>query len=385
MDTADVVIVGAGLVGLSTAYHLAERGIRHVVVLEREPSFGLGSSGHSAGGIRLQFGLASNVRFSQYGIQMLKEFDTRFGVSASFNACGYLFLTRDPRRWSMMQEAADLQRSLGVAVETLDAEEVRRRFSYVGIDDLAGATFGPHDGVADPFAVMYGFSRRARELGVRILYGREVTAITMERHRITGVDTRGGPIASPIVVNAAGPYARVVGRMAGVEVPVVPYRRAVYVTAPTEALPRRMPMTLDFDTTSYVRREGESLLLGMSDPTEPSGFDCALDEASLIRLIEAVTGWVPELQHTSLMRGWAGLYEITPDDNPVIDGAATAGQPMPEGFYIAAGFSGHGFQHAPAAGRALAELIAGQVPFVDLSPFRWARFHDALRSEPFVI
>lgn len=385
MDTADAVIVGAGLVGLSIAYHLVEQGIRDVVVVERESSFGQGSSGRSAGGIRLQFGLASSIRFSQYGVQMLQEFEDRFGVPASFNPCGYLFLTRDPGRWAVMQAAAELQRSLGVEVETLGAEEVRDRFPYVMMDDLAGATFGPQDGVADPFAMMYGFSRRARQLGARILYGAEVTAITVERHRITGVDTSGGPIASPIVVDAAGPHARAVGDMAGVAVPVDPYRRAVYVTAPTDVFPRTMPMTLDFETTSYVRREGESMLLGMSDPTEPSGFDTTLDQDSLIRLIEAVTRWAPSLQRTSLMRGWAGLYEITPDHNPIIDGAPTAGWQLPEGFYIAAGFSGHGFQHAPAAGRALVDLICGQPPFVDLTPFRWARFQESLQPEPYVI
>lgn len=385
MDTADAVIVGAGLVGLSIAYHLVEQGMRDVVVVERESSFGQGSSGRSAGGIRLQFGLASSIRFSQYGVQMLKEFEGRFGVPASFNQCGYLFLTRDPKRWAVMQAAADLQRSLGVEVQTLGAGEVRRRFPYVVMDDLAGATFGPQDGVADPFAMMYGFSRRARELGARIVYGAEVTAITVEGHRVRGADTTAGPIASPMVVDAAGPHARAVGAMAGVAVPVDPYRRAVYVTAPTDVLPRAMPMTLDFETTSYVRREGESLLLGMSDPAEPSSFDTALDQDSLIRLIEAVTRWAPSLQHTSLMRGWAGLYEITPDHNPIIDGAATAGGKLPEGFYIAAGFSGHGFQHAPAAGRALAELMCGQAPFADLTPFRWARFQEALQPEPFVI
>jgi sarcosine oxidase subunit beta len=386
METADVVIVGAGLVGLSVAYHLTEQGVRDVALLEREPSFGQGSSGRSAGGIRLQYAHASSIRLSQYALAMFQRFEDTFGVSAGYDPCGYLFVTASEDRWRAMQEAAALQQAMGVPVETLTPDEVARRFPYVRLDGLVGGTLGLADGVADPYAVMQGWDKALRARGVRLYYGRPATGIRVAEGRISAVDTPLGPIATRVVVNAAGPYARQVGDMAGAVVPVDPYRRAVYVTGPTDALPSRMPMTLEFETTSYVRREGVSILMGMSDPNEPSSFNTHLDTATLERLVETVTRWVPALQEASVMRGWAGLYEVTPDNNPILDSAdAYDGAMGPQGFFVAAGFSGHGFQHAPGAGRVLAELIVGRPPFVDLSPFRWDRFGQGSARESFVI
>ncbi len=380
-EKADVVIIGAGLIGLSVAYHLAAKGVRNIMVLEKEASWGQGSSGRSAGGVRLQFGHPSNIKLSQYGLDMYLHFEELFGISASVDQCGYLFLTRDPTRWEKLLQIVAIQQSLGVPVETLSSQEVHYRFPYVQMDALVGATFCATDGTADPGAVAYGFARSCTALGVQIRNNEEATAILTNGGRVVAVKTSDGAISTPIVVNAAGPYARVVGRMIGLEIPVDPYRRQIYVTTPTDALPSRMPMTLEFETTSYLRREGASILFGMSDPDEPSSFNTNTDQSSLAKLVDALVQWVPAMSQASLMRGWAGLYEITPDDSPIIGTV-----PGIEGIYLANGFSGHGFMHAPGAGRALAELIIGQSPFVDLSPFAFERFTGRRQiEEPFII
>lgn len=381
MENADVVVIGAGLVGLSVAYHLAAKGCRHVVVLEREAVWASGSSGRSAGGVRLEFSHPSSVQFSHYGLNLISHFEEHFGVSASFHPCGYLFLTSNQERWDIIQQLSLMQRRLGVPVELLSPEEVRQRFRYVHRPALVGGTFCALDGVADPASVAYGFFRRAQELGVAMRFGEPVTGIQVEENGVVGVTTSKSHIATRKVVNAAGPYARDVGSMAGLDIPVMPFRRSIYVTDSFEGLPKEMPMTLDLDTTSYVRREGRAILLGMSDPEEPSSTNLETDRDSLEKLVGKVLEWVPALAGASIRRGWAGLYEVSPDDSAIIGEAK--GCP---GFYCANGFSGHGFMHAPAAGRVVAELIGGEEPFVDITPFRLERFKERSKTvESFVV
>lgn len=381
MESADVVVIGAGLIGLSVAYHLAAKGCPNVVVLEREAVWASGSSGRSAGGVRLEFSHPSSVQFSQYGLDMISHFQERFGVSSSFNPCGYLFLTGDRARWDIIQRLSIMQRHLGVPVELLSPEDVGRRFSYVRMPSLLGGTFCTFDGVADPASVAYGFFRRAHELGVAMRFGEAVTAIQVEEGSISEVMTPKGRIATHRVVNAAGPYARDVGLMVGLDVPVLPFRRSIYVTDSFDGLPRDMPMTLDLDTTSYLRREAHAMLLGMSDPEEPSSTNQETDQDALAKLVHRILQWVPALAEARIRRGWAGLYEVSPDDSAIIGEAEDC-----PGFYCANGFSGHGFMHAPAAGRVIAELILGDEPFVDIAPYHLERFKDRKNTiESFVV
>ncbi|MCY0907744.1 MAG: FAD-binding oxidoreductase [Sulfobacillus thermosulfidooxidans] len=380
-DNADVIIVGAGLIGLSIAYHLASKGISNVIVIDKEGVWGHGSSGRSAGGVRLEFSHPSAVKFSQYGLEMFRHFEDIFGISSSFNACGYLFLTRDASKWTVMQNLSLMQQALGVPVKCLSPQEVASQFSYVQMEGLVGGTFCADDGIADPGAVLYGFARRAIDLGVTIRLDEQVTGILMNHNHIAGVKTTKGIVMGGVVVNAAGPYAAAVGQMAGVEIPVRPYRRSIYVTTPFSKLPQTIPMTLELETTSYLRREGDSILLGMSDPHEPSSYHTDVDHQTLEKLIDTILRWVPNLAEASIMRGWAGLYEVSPDDTAIIGEV-----PEIPGFYMANGFSGHGFMHSPATGRVIAELIMGEEPFVDLTPFALARFNaDRPTPETFVI
>jgi sarcosine oxidase subunit beta len=368
---AEVVIVGGGVVGVSIAYHLASLGARDVVLLEREPVLGSGSTSRSAGGIRLQFGTAANVRLSQWSLDFFKRMREDLGADPGLRQVGYLMLVADARHWSDLLANVRMQRDLGVPVQALTPGEVAARFPYVDAADLAGATFCPEDGYADPHAVVQGMARQARRLGVVIRTGAEVTGLRVAGGRIAGVDTADGQLPARVVVNCAGPSAGTVGRMAGVDVPVLPYRRQVYVTAPYPGLPGDMPMVIDYDTASYVRGDGGGLLMGASDPAEPSSFRMDPDDAGVLLLGRTIMRRVPLLAEVQIVRSWAGLYEVSPDENPVLG-------PVPQlpGFFVANGFSGHGFQHAPAVGRVLAEMILGLPPSIDVGTLDLARFRD---------
>ncbi|BDG60938.1 FAD-dependent oxidoreductase [Caldinitratiruptor microaerophilus] len=368
-ETADVVIAGGGIVGLATAYYLAARGIRDVLVLEREPALVTGSTARSAGGIRLQFSTEVNIRLSRYGLEVLRRFRDEFGVDPAFRQVGYLFLLSTPEEEAAFRRNLELQRRLGVPVHWLEPGEVARDFPWVNPEGLVGATFCPEDGHADPYTVAMAFGRRARELGVRVATGRSVTGVRVAGGRVRGVDTPAGPVEAPVVVNAAGPDAGAVGRMAGVDVPVEPYRRQVFVTDAFAGLPREIPLTIDFATSSYARREGDRVLFGMSDPEEPPGRPLVVDDAFLVRAAATIAARIPALAEARVARGWAGYYEVTPDHNAIVG-------PVPEveGLYVAAGFSGHGFQHGPGVGRVIAEMIAGEEPFLDVRSLSIERF-----------
>lgn len=367
--TAEVIIVGGGLVGLSTAYHLARIGIRDVLVLEREEALVMHSSGRSAGGIRLQFSSEVNVRLSQYSLERLKHFEEEMGVPADLKQVGYLFLASDPEIWESLKTQVALQNSLGVPSRTLNVAEIKELAPYVVTDDLLGATFCPEDGYADPYSVARGYELRAREMGVRILTETTVTRVLTEGDRVVGVETNRGTFYGRAVLNGAGAWAGELGRMAGVEVPVRPFRRQIYITDPFPALPDDMPFTIDFVTSAYCRKEGNRILMGMSDPDEPESFNSHTNDTFLIKLIETITRRVPVLAEAGIFRGWGGLYEVSPDHNAIL-----GEHPDLQGFFLAVGFSGHGFQQTPAVGRVMAELIAGQKPFIDISPLGLERF-----------
>jgi sarcosine oxidase subunit beta len=239
----------------------------------------------------------------------------------------------------------------------------------LNVDDLKGGTFGPKDGYADPYLAAMGFATSARKLGVRIEEKTEVTGINIEGGRVQGVETAKGSISAPAVVNVAGPWGGDVARMAGPDLPVKPYRRQVFMTKSFDAIPKPVPMVIDQDVTFYFRSEEPGIIMGMSNPDEPSSFNLNVDRDFLEKVIEAAIRRAPVLEKAEILRGWGGLYTITPDDNPIIGEA-----PGVKGLFSAIGFSGHGFQQAPAVGLILSQLILdGQTNF-DLKPFSYDRF-----------
>jgi len=369
IDKADVVIIGGGVVGTSTAYHLAKRGYRDVVVLEKD-LLASGSTGKCAGGIRQQFSSESNIKISMESVRFFERFPEEMEAEIDFRQHGYLFLATTEADWEDFQANVSLQRSLGLEVNLLSPAEIREIAPYLCLDDVIGGTFCPTDGYADPHSVAMGFAKEARRLGARIYERTEALGIKTRGGKVEGVVTDKGEIATPVVVNAAGPWAAQVGQMAGVELPVKPYRRQVFVTAPFAELPERLPMVIDFAPSFYFRREGPGILMGMSDKEEPSSFNINVDWGFLTRVVERAVYRAPVLEKAGFMDGWAGLYEVTPDDNPIIGGDMGG----VEGIYCAVGFSGHGFMQSPAVGRILADLITGSEVGVDLRPFALERF-----------
>jgi sarcosine oxidase subunit beta len=366
--TADVAIIGGGIMGAASAYYLARRGIRDVVLLERD-LISQGSTGLSVGGIRQQFSHPANIRLSQRSVRVFENFREEFGVEIGYRKAGYVFLAAREETWRDFQASAETQRRLGVPVEILGKAEISKRWPYLQVNDVRGGTFCAEDGYADPYLVTMGFAQSARKLGVRIEEMTRVTAVRREEDHIRGVATSRGEIQAPVVVNAAGPWAAEVGRMAGVDLPVLPYRRQAFMTRPFDLFPKPVPMIIDQDAAFYFRGADPGLIMGMSDPDEPPGFQLRTDRAFMERVVEAAVFRAPGVESARILRGWAGLYEVTPDDNPIVGPVDSC-----PGFFCAVGFSGHGFQHGPAVGQIISRLIAGEESDLDLGPFSLDRF-----------
>jgi sarcosine oxidase, subunit beta len=371
MRSADVVIIGGGVMGCSIAYHLAKHKAR-VILLEREPRLASGATGRCSGGIRHQFSNPANVRLSIASIHKLKDFPDELDCEIDLHQDGYLFLITKEESLAHFRESVAMQNALGVSTEILATEKIGELVSHVNLEDVLAASFCREDGVADPHGVTTGYARKARELGAEIDLGSEVVAIRKEGSRITSVCTPIGQIATSMVVNAAGPWSAAIGEMAGVPVPVRPYRRHVFITHGFAEVPRNHIFVIDFDTSFYFHREGEGVLMGMSDPGEPSSFVDAVDWEFLDKVTDVGVRRFPPLAKASIRRAWAGLYEVTPDANPILGEAAQ----LP-GFFLATGFSGHGFMHGPIVGELLADLILGREPRIDICPFSLNRFSQS--------
>lgn len=370
--TADVVIIGGGVMGTSTAYHLALKGCRNVLLLERESFFGIQATGRCAGGIRYQFGTEINVRLSLLSLPMLDRFEEELGQPIDLRYCGYLFLLTNPADVAAFRQNVEMQHRLGVMTRWLEPEEIARMVPLINLEGVLAGTFHERDGLADPNSVVQGYVSGARRLGARLLNDVEVTGIEVAGGRVRGVVTNRGRVAAPVVVNAAGPWAGEVGRMAGVEVPIVPIRRQIVVTGPIPEVPPDFPFVIDFAQSLYFHREGPGILTGMSNPNEPPGFDQSVDEEWELVHLEAAMKRMLILEKATLASHWAGLYEVTPDAHPILGRV-----PELEGFYIIGGFSGHGFMHGPICGLLLAEeILDGRAHTLDISSLSITRFRE---------
>jgi sarcosine oxidase subunit beta len=277
----------------------------------------------------------------------------------------------------IFRQNLDLQQRLGVPSRWLGPEEIKEINSYIVLDDVFGGTFCPEDGWVDTFTATMGYARAARQLGVEIVEEAPVTGIEVSSGRVAAVTTPLGRIATPLAIICAGPQTRAVGKLAGVEIPVDPYRRMSFITEPFDRLPATLPMTIEFATGLYFHPESGGFLFGMGDRSEPSSVNKTVDESWMMTNVEALVARAPLFEDASVMRGWAGFYEITPDDNPVL---GFLGQP--EGLAVAAGFSGHGFMQGPAIGACMAELILeGSARTVDISAFRPSRFQEGVLAQ----
>jgi sarcosine oxidase subunit beta len=369
--TADLVVIGGGVMGASTAYHLATRGVKDIVLLEKEQFFGTGATGRCAGGVRYQFSTEVNIELSQASLPMLERFDEEFDQAIDYRQVGYLMLITNEKDLQTFRNNVELQHRLGVMTEWLDGEEVHRRVPLLYADDVIAATNYPKDGIVDPNGVVMGYINAAKRLGVTALTETIVTDVDVKNGQITTVETPLGTISTPNVVNATGPWAGLIGQMAGIPLPITPLRRQWLTTTPIPELPSNFPFVIDFGQSLYFHPEGEGLLTGMSNPDEEPGFSQNIDPDWELVHMEAAIKRLPILEQAGPSSRLAGLYENTPDAHPIF------GATPVDGFYVVSGFSGHGFMHGPISGLLMAEIILdGEATTVDVSMLDLARFEE---------
>ena len=376
MHTADVVIIGGGIVGSSIAWHLTEAGCRNVLMVERETHQGKGSTGKSMGGVRAQFATAPNIQMSLYSIPFYASFEERLGLPSEYRGQGYLFVATKPAHLDYLQTNQRLQKSLGLKqVRMLTREDIVERVPQLRSDDILGGSFCPTDGFVDPYSVMVGFTTRACEHGAALWRSTEVTGISVEDGAITGVETSRGPVSTHVVVNAAGPWAAQAAALAGIDLPVEPLRRMLIPTEPFDEVSHQIPMVIDMTNGFHFRPESLGFLLAWNDPEETPGYKTDFDPAFIEKVLIRAADRVPCFENLPVnpKRAWAGLYEMSPDHHAILG-------PVPEvqGFFCANGFSGHGVMHAPATGKIVADLILhGKTNVVSevevLSPARFAK------------
>ena len=377
---ASVVVVGGGVMGVSTAFHLAEAGVEDVLLLD-SGSFGGGSTCRAAGGVRAMFSDEVNIALGARSLEAFARFGERPGQEIDLHRVGYLFLLDRPEHVRAMADAVALQNALGVPSRMVDPQEAQRLSPLISTDGLLAAAWSPTDGHCTPESVVLDYATGARRLGATLVPHCAVTGVRVQDGAVTGVVTERGTVATGTVVCVAGPWSQQVAAMAGVDLPVTPLRRQIVVTEPVADLPAGLPMTIDFSTSFYFHGEGRGLLMGMSDPDEQPGFSVERSDAWLPRLADAVAHRAPALADVGLAGGWAGLYEMTPDHNALIGESDQVDR-----FLYATGFSGHGFLMGPAVGEVVRDLVLRRTPPVDVTALSVDRFATrSLRPEANVV
>jgi sarcosine oxidase subunit beta len=373
---ADVVVIGGGVMGLSTAYHLARAGVSDVLLVEAN-ELGSGSTCKAAGGVRAQFSDAVNIELGARSLRAFQSFQDTFDQEIDLQQVGYLFLLDQPDHVLAFERNVALQNELGVPSRMIEVSEAKALSPLISAEGLLAAAYSPTDGHCTPESVVGGYARAARRAGARLVTHCRVTAVGLRDRSITQVVTERGAVATDTVVCTAGAWSQGVGAMVGVDLPVEPLRRQILTTEPVPGLDPHLPFTIDFGTTFYFHGEGRGLLLGMSDPDETPGFKLTESDAWLTGLGEAIERRAPALSRVGLRAGWAGLYEMTPDRNALVGEAEEISR-----FLYATGFSGHGFLMGPAIGEVMRDLYLGRAPVVDVSSLDTTRFTRAgLRPE----
>ncbi|RJP48896.1 MAG: FAD-binding oxidoreductase [Anaerolineaceae bacterium] len=369
--TADIVIIGGGVMGASAAYHLAQRGLKNILLLEKENFFGQGATGRCAGGVRYQFSTEINVRLSLESLPMIERFKDETGQEVSYKQCGYMLVATNEKDAGIFKRNVEMQNKLGVPTQLLSGDEVRARVPLMKFEDALAGTFNQKDGTVDPNSVVMGYINAAQKMGVKAISSAEVVGITVSGGEVEEVQTSLGVVKTRMILDAAGPWAGQIGQMAGVQIPIVPLRRQMFTTNPLKEIPEDFPFVIDFAKSLYFHREGEGLLIGMSNQNEKPGFDQNVDEEFELVNLEAALERMPLVEKASRASHWAGLYEVTPDAHPIF------GNTDVKGFTLCAGFSGHGFMHGPIAGKLMSEFILdGKFSSLDISMLDLKRFEE---------
>ena len=380
MGTAEVVIIGAGIVGSSIAYHLTAAGCKQVLVVERESAPGKGSTGKSMGGVRAQFSTPVNIQMSLYSIPFYATFDERLGYPCGYRGQGYLFCATSEKQMAYLGTNYARQVQLGLKeARLITADDIRRMFPQLRCDDIVGGSFCSSDGFVDPYSAMIGFMSWAGDHGAELWKNTVVTGIRRDALGITGLETSRGLVSTRKIVNCAGAWAAGIGKMVGLDLPIEPLRRMLVPTEPFDQFPRSAPMIIDMSNGFHFRPEGLGFLLAWNDPEETPGYKTDFDPDFVEKILTRAADRVPVFENLAVnpKRAWAGLYEMTPDHHPVLGPVSDV-----PGFFLANGFSGHGVMHAPATGKILSDLIReGRTDLVDASLLSLARFAEGRRIE----
>jgi glycine/D-amino acid oxidase-like deaminating enzyme len=373
---ADAVIIGGGATGTSTAYHLARRGMRDVILLEKG-LLASGPTGRSSACVRQHYSTPETCRLVLRALRFFERFEEQTGGrTAGFVRSGYL-LGVDERLRAPMEASVALQQSQGIVSRLISPAEAKAIEPRLAIDDLTAACWEPDAGYADPAQTTQGFAGAARDMGVRVMEQTAVTGIRVRGDRVTAVETSRGPIETPRVVNAAGTWAHGLARTVGVAVPITVCRHKIALVAWPEDAAGPHPMVYDFVTNIYTRPETGMLLVGpldseeLNDRADPDAYREGLDLDEKTDLLARAAVRFPVLERGSVRRAYAGCFDVTPDWHPVLD------ETGPAGFYLACGFSGHGFKLSPAVGEMVAGLVTeGKKPGDDVHAFRLSRFAE---------
>ena len=375
MHTADVVIIGGGIVGASIAYHLTAAGCKNVLIVERESSQGKGSTGKSMGGVRAQFSTPINIQMSLYSIPFYAAFDESLGYPCGYRAQGYLFCATSDRHLNYLRTNYETQVNLGLKdARLVTTDDIHSMFPQLRSDDILGGAFCSSDGFLDPYSAMIGFTTWACDHGAKLWKAAAVIGIQRDADAISAVETSRGRISTRTVVNCAGAWSAEIAEMAGINLPVEPLRRMLVPSEPCDLFPRSSPMIIDMSNGFHFRPEGLGFLLAWNDPEESPGYKTDFDPAFVEKILTRAADRVPVFENLAVnpRRGWAGLYEMTPDHHPVLGAISEA-----PGFFLATGFSGHGVMHAPATGKILADLILyGKTDLIDASLLNLSRFAE---------
>ena len=374
MHTADVVLIGGGIVGSSIAYHLVAAGCKSVLVIERETAQGKGSTGKSMGGVRAQFSTPVNIQMSLYSIPFYASFEERLGYPCDYRPQGYLFCATNDKHMAYLRANYEKQVAIGLRnVRLVSGDEIRSMFPLLRGDDIVGGSFCSTDGFVDPYSVMVGFMTWASDHGATLWKSATVTGITAKNGGFEVATTR-ETVSARTVVNCAGAWAAPIAKMVGIDLPVEPLRRMLVPTEPFDQFPHTAPMIIDMSNGFHFRPESRGFLLAWNDPEETPGYKTDFESSFIEKILTRAADRVPVFENVAVnpKRAWAGLYEMTPDHHPILGES-----PDVPGFFFANGFSGHGVMHSPATGKILSDLIlTGRTDLIDASLLNFSRFAE---------
>ena len=371
-STADVVIIGAGVIGCSTAYHLAQIGITDVAVVEMD-QVGSGSSGKSASMLSLQYCKDElTIQMTKYSYDKYMEFEGDMGVPIDFKKIGWMSIASE-NNVEPLRRNATLLNSHGITTEILEPDEIKKRYPEINTEDLAVGTWGPDDGLIDPHMIMWGYMKKAQEIGATLHQGVKATGIQVRHGKVEGIRTEQGFISSRTVVNAGGPWAKEIGRWVDVEIPILNLARTIVVTGPFADIPNNRPFLDDMTLEWYCRPELSGLLMGMgAKPVEEPNIQT--DYEMVNEMIDAAVRRIPVLEKASMQTAWTGIRPLTLDDHPIIGSI-----PSVDGLILNCGWGGRGIIQAPIAGRLVAETICNGCPSImDINPLKIERFSRSI-------